>query len=131
MWIRMAFMWIVVRGRSARCSVSKVHIISLAFKWLIALRLALKIHDQMHQVLSNAFPTPIKYIKTHVYVSSMKADHVMWKSSRIWTWSGNGLLHVFLVSELEWDMENTTFICGLDVLQTSKCNKIIQPWKTY
>ena len=28
---------------------------SLAFKWLIVLRLAVKTHDQMHQVVKNVF----------------------------------------------------------------------------
>ena len=42
-------------SRNARCSVYKVEIISLAFKWLIVLRSAIKTHDQTHRVLKNAF----------------------------------------------------------------------------
>ena len=42
-------------SRNARCSVSKVDIISLAFKWLIILRSAIKMRDQTHRVLKNAF----------------------------------------------------------------------------
>ena len=42
---------------NARCSISKVEIISLAFKWLMVLRSAIKMHDQMHRVLKNVFAT--------------------------------------------------------------------------
>ena len=37
------------------CSVSKVEIISLAFKWFIVLRSAIKTCDQTHRVLKNVF----------------------------------------------------------------------------
>ena len=39
--------------RNAGCSISKVEIISLGFKWLIVLRSAIKTHDQTHLVLKN------------------------------------------------------------------------------
>ena len=41
-------------SRNAGCSISKVEIISLAFKWLIVLRSAIKTRDQTHGVLKNA-----------------------------------------------------------------------------
>ena len=41
-------------SRNARCSVSKVEIISSAFKWLIVLRSAIKTRDQTDRVLKNA-----------------------------------------------------------------------------
>ena len=40
---------------NAHCSVYKV---SLAFKWLIVFRSAMKTRDQTHRVLNNAFPRP-------------------------------------------------------------------------
>ena len=39
--------------RNAGCSISKVEIISLGFKWLIVLRSAIKTRDQTHLVLKN------------------------------------------------------------------------------
>ena len=42
---------------NARCSFSKVEIISLAFKWLILLRSAIKMCNQTHRVLKNVFAT--------------------------------------------------------------------------
>ena len=43
-------------SRNARCSVDKVEIISLAFKWLIVLRSAIKTRDQTHRVLKMRMP---------------------------------------------------------------------------
>ena len=40
---------------NAHCSLAKVEIISLAFKRLIILRPAIKMHPQTHQVLESAF----------------------------------------------------------------------------
>ena len=37
-------------SRNTRCSYSKVEIISLAFKWLIVLRSAIRTRDQTHRV---------------------------------------------------------------------------------
>ena len=54
----------------ARCSVYKVEIISLAFKWLLVLRSAIKMCDQTHPVH-----------KMHVYVSSTEAVYIL-KSDR-------------------------------------------------
>ena len=42
-------------SQNALFSVSKVEIISLAFKWLIVLRSAIKTCHQMHRVLKNTF----------------------------------------------------------------------------
>ena len=39
---------------NARCTVYKVEIISLAFKWLIVLRSAIKTRDQTHVYASSA-----------------------------------------------------------------------------
>ena len=43
------------------CTVSKVGINSLAFKWINILRLGIKMHNQVHQVLKNVFATSWKY----------------------------------------------------------------------
>ena len=56
-------------SRNACCSISKVEIVSLAFKWLIVLRLAIKPCDQTHRVLQNCLPQPkacFKYVFTCV-----------------------------------------------------------------
>ena len=37
------------------CSLAKVEILSLAYKWLIVLRSAIQMHPQTHRVLENAF----------------------------------------------------------------------------
>ena len=50
-------LWIV---ESTSCSIYKVKIISLEFKWLILLGLAMKTCNQMHQVLKNVFATSLK-----------------------------------------------------------------------
>ena len=50
-------------SRNARCSVFKVEIISLAFKWLIVLRSAIKTHDQTHRVLKNVFASSKKRVQ--------------------------------------------------------------------
>ena len=42
-------------SRNARCSSSKVEIISLAFNWLIVLRSAIKTCDQTHRVFKDIF----------------------------------------------------------------------------
>ena len=42
-------------SQNARCSVYKVEIISLAFKWLIVLRSAIETRDQTHRVLKPAY----------------------------------------------------------------------------
>ena len=48
-------MYVKCGSRNARNSVSKVEIISLAFKWLIVLRSAMKTRDQTHRVLKTRF----------------------------------------------------------------------------
>ena len=44
-------------SRNAHCSIYKVEIISLAFKWLIILGSAIKTCDQMYRVLKHVFAT--------------------------------------------------------------------------
>ena len=48
-------MFVNCGSRNARWAVYKVEIISLAFKWLIVLRSAIKARDQTHRVLKNAY----------------------------------------------------------------------------
>ena len=58
------------------CSISKVEMISLAFKWLIVLRLAINTRDQTHRVLKNEclLHPKINLKKTlHLYASSTQA----------------------------------------------------------
>ena len=43
---------------NACCSIYKVKIIRLAFKWLIVLRSAIKMRDQTHRILKTVFVTP-------------------------------------------------------------------------
>ena len=63
-------MYVNCGSRNARCSFSKVQIISLVFKWLIVLRSAIKTRHQMHRVLKNAFVASQDAYKTHVYSSA-------------------------------------------------------------
>ena len=42
-------------SRNACCSVYKLEIISLALKWIIVLRSAIKMRDHMHRILKNVF----------------------------------------------------------------------------
>ena len=58
-------------SRNARCSVAKVEIISLAFKWhssgIQALRPAVKTRDQTHRVLENAFSGALRLANQHKF----------------------------------------------------------------
>ena len=71
--INVTEMYVNCGSRTARSSVSKFEIISLAFKWLIVLRSAIKTRDQTHRVLKNAFAASYDAYKTHVYASSAQA----------------------------------------------------------
>ena len=62
--------------RNVHRSIYKLEI-SLALKWLIVLRLAVKMCDQTHQVLKSVlFATSLETCteKMHVYMSSMQAE---------------------------------------------------------
>ena len=46
---------------------------SLAFKWVIIVKLAIKIHNQMHGVLKNVLPHPKMHFKKRpVYTYSLR-----------------------------------------------------------
>ena len=56
-------MWPNCGSRNTRCSVSKVKIISLAFKWLILLRLTIKTRHQTHRVLKKRICRVLKCVQ--------------------------------------------------------------------
>ena len=66
-------MYVNCSSRKTRRSVSKVEIISLAFKWLMVPRSAIKTQVQTHRVLKNAFIASSNAYKTHVYASSAQS----------------------------------------------------------
>ena len=72
--INVTGMFVNCGSRTVHFSISKVEIISLAFKWLIILRSAIKTHDQTQWVLKNAFAASWSAYKMHLYVSGMQAD---------------------------------------------------------
>ena len=65
-YINVTEMYVNCGLRNVHCSIYKVEMISLAFKWLIILRLALKMHNQMCRASLKGLCQPLPCFCLHL-----------------------------------------------------------------